>query len=80
MPPVFSKRKKIPERYIDRNEDFVDAGYCFEASAWSKTFQTHCELTKIFRQEDELFSTILNEARVGRIQLILIYLLRCIES
>lgn len=44
--------------------------FCFESVDWTKTFSMDCQvqLLKIFRQTDELFASILNQIREGRIK------------
>jgi ATP-dependent DNA helicase PIF1 len=44
--------------------------FCFESDDWNTTFHRDCqiELKKIFRQTDDLYSTILNQIREGRIK------------
>ena len=39
--------------------------FCFESRIWRKTISKSYQLTKVFRQEDIAFSTILNEIRFG---------------
>ena len=43
--------------------------FCFESSSWFEIFQleNHIQLKKIFRQNDIIFKTILNEIRIGKI-------------
>lgn len=44
--------------------------FCFESDDWNSVFHRDCqiELKKIFRQTDEIYSTILNQIREGRIK------------
>jgi ATP-dependent DNA helicase PIF1 len=44
--------------------------FCFESPLWEQTFpiQNHIQLTKIFRQNDEIFGKILNQIREGRLK------------
>ena len=44
--------------------------FCFESPDWNATFKPECQipLIKIFRQTDEIYSTILNQIRVGKIK------------
>lgn len=44
--------------------------FCFESDQWFTTFplRVHIQLVKIFRQSDELYATILNQIREGRIK------------
>jgi ATP-dependent DNA helicase PIF1 len=44
--------------------------FCFESDDWNLVFHSDCqiELNKIFRQTDEIYSTILNQIREGKIK------------
>lgn len=44
--------------------------FCFESEDWNSIFHLDCqiELVKIFRQTDEVYSTILNQIREGKIK------------
>ena len=44
--------------------------FCFESEEWNSIFQleNQIQLIKIFRQTDEIYSTILNQIRVGKIK------------
>jgi ATP-dependent DNA helicase PIF1 len=44
--------------------------FCFESDDWNSVFHLDCqiELKKIFRQTDEIYSSILNQIREGRIK------------
>jgi ATP-dependent DNA helicase PIF1 len=44
--------------------------FCFESDDWNSVFHRDCqiELVKIFRQTDEVYSTILNQIREGKIK------------
>lgn len=44
--------------------------FCFESDDWNTVFRAHCQiqLIKIFRQTDEIYSTILNQIREGKIR------------
>jgi len=52
---------------VANNEE--DSLFCFESLLWNETFslENHIQFTKIFRQNDIIFKTILNEIRVGKI-------------
>jgi len=41
--------------------------FCFEAKSWDKCIKYSIYLTEIFRQEDSLFQTCLNEVRIGKL-------------
>jgi ATP-dependent DNA helicase PIF1 len=51
---------------VGKNED---SAFCFESPLWFEAFhiENHIQLKKIFRQNDIIFKTILNEIRVGKI-------------
>ena len=44
--------------------------FCFESEDWNSIFRQSCQiqLVKIFRQTDEVYSTILNQIREGKIK------------
>ncbi len=44
--------------------------FCFESELWFSTFpkQNHIQLKKIFRQNDPVYQTILNQVREGRLK------------
>lgn len=44
--------------------------FCFESEEWNSIFQieNQIQLIKIFRQTDEIYSTILNQIRMGKIK------------
>lgn len=44
--------------------------FCFESEDWNTVFHKSCQiqLVKIFRQTDEIYSTILNQMREGKIK------------
>ena len=58
LPPVGSK------------DDPDSMKFCFESPHWNNIFKKECQiqLVKIFRQSDEIYSTILNQIRVGKIK------------
>ena len=49
--------------------DPASSSFCFESAAWNATFALnhHIELTTIYRQRDDVYKSILNEVRVGRL-------------
>jgi ATP-dependent DNA helicase PIF1 len=57
LPPVDDKQ----------NDDPCAAAFCFESPQWPKTFADVVQLKKIFRQTDEVYTTILNQIRVGKL-------------
>jgi ATP-dependent DNA helicase PIF1 len=52
---------------VGNNEDINTTRFCFESLLWNETFPNHIELTKIFRQKDPIFTSILNEIREGKL-------------
>lgn len=44
--------------------------FCFESELWPTTFpqDSHIQLIKIFRQSDEVYASILNQIRVGKMK------------
>lgn len=53
------------------DKDEVDTQrFCFESEDWNTVFRPHSQiqLVKIFRQTDEIYSTILNQIREGKIR------------
>jgi ATP-dependent DNA helicase PIF1 len=58
LPPVGDKDESDTQRF------------CFESEDWNTVFRPHCQiqLIKIFRQTDEIYSTILNQIREGKIR------------
>jgi ATP-dependent DNA helicase PIF1 len=53
----------------DRDEPDTQR-FCFESDDWNSVFHRDCQiqLVKIFRQTDEIYSTILNQIREGKIK------------
>jgi ATP-dependent DNA helicase PIF1 len=51
-------------------EDIDTQRFCFESDDWNSTFHYDCQiqLVKIFRQKDQIYSTILNQIREGKIK------------
>ncbi len=50
------------------NLEFPDTiAFCFESKEWRRTFGACIQLTKIFRQKDEIYCKILNQIRVGKL-------------
>jgi ATP-dependent DNA helicase PIF1 len=39
--------------------------YCFTSKRWDEVVRHHCQLTSVYRQADEAFSSVLNEIRRG---------------
>ena len=58
LPPVGNKQEPETHRF------------CFESDDWNTTFTRNCQvqLVKIFRQTDDVYSTILNQIREGKIK------------
>lgn len=49
-------------------DDRETSQFCFESKIWNEVFQHQVELTKIFRQKDQVYVKILNEIRIGKIK------------
>ena len=58
LPPVGDKDEPDTQRF------------CFESDDWNTVFQLDCQiqLVKIFRQTDEIYSSVLNQIREGKIK------------
>ena len=58
LPPVGDKEDPDTQRF------------CFESDEWNSVFHRNCQiqLIKIFRQTDDVYSTILNQIREGKIK------------
>ena len=58
LPPVGDKEEPDTQRF------------CFESEDWNSVFPRECQiqLVKIFRQTDEIYSSILNQIREGKIK------------
>lgn len=58
LPPVGDKDESDTQRF------------CFESNEWNSVFHRDCQiqLVKIFRQTDEIYSSILNQIREGKIK------------
>lgn len=52
---------------VGNREEPDTCKFCFESDIWNQVFETKIALTKIFRQDDDLYIKILNQIRVGRI-------------
>jgi ATP-dependent DNA helicase PIF1 len=59
LPPVM--------REEDKQSDPTAAAFCFESPRWAETFQQIVQLKKIFRQTDQVYTTILNQIRIGKL-------------
>lgn len=53
---------------VNDNKRDRNTYYAFEAESWLEASPKVCKLTKIMRQEDEVFQNILNAVRTGRIE------------
>lgn len=58
---------QLPPVMRDDNDDPTAAAFCFESPIWKTTFQETIQLKKIFRQTDLVYTTILNQIRVGKL-------------
>lgn len=55
---------------VGDRDDITSQQFCFESDEWNSVFHkdNQIELKKIFRQTDEIYSTILNQIREGKIK------------
>jgi ATP-dependent DNA helicase PIF1 len=55
---------------VGNEDDEESCKFCFECDEWNTVFDASCQvqLMKIFRQQEESFSNILNQIRVGRVK------------
>ena len=55
---------------VGDKEDPESQQFCFESDDWNSVFHRDCQiqLVKIFRQTDEIYSSILNQIREGKIK------------
>jgi ATP-dependent DNA helicase PIF1 len=55
---------------VGNKDDLDTQRFCFESVNWNSIFTPNCQiqLVKIFRQTDEIYSTILNQIREGKIK------------
>lgn len=52
---------------VGDNQDISSSNFCFESPLFEQQFKTKIEFTKIFRQNNQTYTKILNQIRVGRI-------------
>lgn len=55
---------------VGNKEDPDSMRFCFESNDWNSVFHRNCQiqLVKIFRQNEECYSSLLNQVREGRIK------------
>ncbi len=55
---------------VGNRDDEESCKFCFESEYWNQTFtpENHIQLVKIFRQNDEKYTKILNQIREGKIK------------
>lgn len=53
---------------VGSRDDPETQAFCFESADWSSVFDVQIELTKVFRQKDEIYSKILTQIRRGIIK------------
>lgn len=55
---------------VGNKDDLDTQRFCFESDNWNTIFKQDCQiqLIKIFRQSDEIYSSILNQIREGKIK------------
>ena len=63
LPPVSSTSFSTLGDY----DDSAASAFCFESPLWESTIGVVVQLKKIFRQTDDVYTTILNRIRVGKL-------------
>lgn len=63
LPPVSS----FSSVHDDYDDSAVSSAFCFESPLWESTIGVVVQLKKIFRQTDDVYTTILNRIRVGKL-------------
>lgn len=63
---------QLPPVNVVRDEDMsafdqTASAFCFESPLWQQTFTSVIQLTKIYRQTDQVYMSILNQIRVGKL-------------
>ena len=63
---------QLPPVNVVRDEDMSAfdqsaSAFCFESPLWKQTFTSVIQLTKIYRQTDQVYMSILNQIRVGKL-------------
>lgn len=53
---------------VGDNTDAATKQFCFESEIWNTLFHYEINLTKIFRQNDETYTSILNQIRKGKLR------------
>lgn len=53
---------------VGDKDDPSSQKFCFESEQWNSTFQYQIQLKKIYRQKDEVYISILNQIREGKIK------------
>lgn len=53
---------------VGDNNDPTTKQFCFESEIWNTLFHKELNLTKIFRQTDESYTSILNQIRKGKLR------------
>ena len=53
---------------VGDKDDPSSQKFCFESENWNSTFQYQIQLKKIYRQKDEVYISILNQIREGKIK------------
>jgi ATP-dependent DNA helicase PIF1 len=65
LPPVSSNASFSPT--YDYDDSVASSAFCFESPRWESTIAVVVQLKKIFRQTDDVYTTILNRIRVGKL-------------
>jgi len=70
LPPVRDRAvapSELKDPKAPKIQPFLNRGYAFESKAWSALNVEMHELTRSFRQSDQVFVSALNEVRYGRL-------------
>jgi ATP-dependent DNA helicase PIF1 len=53
---------------VGNKDEIETCQFCFESLVWFQTFNNHISLSHIFRQNDPIYQSILNQIREGRLK------------
>ena len=58
---------QLPPVENQQSDDETASAFCFESPNWALTFPNVVQLKQIFRQTDQVYTSILNQIRVGKL-------------
>jgi len=71
LPPVSSNSTSLSigcgGGYDYKYDDSAASAFCFESSLWESSIDVVVQLKKIFRQTDDVYTSILNRVRIGKL-------------